>query len=69
MQSLNHLFIEDGLICSFTNYQLSGFMQQKPRKAGKLPVKKAVNTVGQQEDGTWVLKPKLYINSLGELVW
>ena len=44
-------------------------MQQKPRKAGKLPVKKAVNTVGQQEDGTWVLKPKLYINSLGELVW
>lgn len=68
MQLINHSFVEGCLTCSFNDYQLSEFMQQKLKKAGKLPVKKAVNTVGQQDDGTWVLGPKLYINGLGELV-
>ena len=68
MQLINHSFIEGGLTCSFNDYQLSEFIQQKLRKAGKLPVKKAVNAVGQQDDGTWVLGPNLYMNGQGELV-
>jgi hypothetical protein len=68
MQQVNHSFIEGGLTCSFNDYQLAEFIQQKLRNTGKLPIKKAVKSVGQQEDGIWVLGPDLYIDMGGQLV-
>lgn len=68
MQQLNHSFGVGGLTCSFNDFQLAEFIQQKVRRAGRLPVNKAVEAGGQQEDGTWVLGPKVYIDSKGELI-
>ena len=66
MQLLNHSYGEGGLTCGFNDYQLSEFIQQKRRKAGKLPKGKAVVKVGPQDDGSWVLGPNIYISSAGE---
>lgn len=68
MQQLNHSFQEGGLTCSFNDFQLAEFIQQKRRKAGKLPILKAVEKVGKQNDGTWVLGPDVYIDAYGTLL-
>ena len=68
MQQLNHSFREGGLICSFNDFQLAEFIQQKLRSEGKLRTKKAVGAVGEQDDGTWVFGPDVYFSSKGELV-
>lgn len=68
IQQLNYSFGEGGLTCSFNDYQLSEYTQQKRRKAGKLPSGKAVKQVGIQEDGSWVLGPNLYIDQNGEML-
>ena len=39
----------------------SEFIKQKLRRAGKLAVMKAVEMIGQQKNGTWVLGPDVYI--------
>ena len=68
MQQLNHSFTEGGLICTFNDFQLAEFIQQKLRSEGKLRTKKAVGAVGEQDDGTWVFGPDVYFSSKGELV-
>ena len=68
MQQLNRSYGEGGLTCGFNDFQLAEFIQQKMRNAGRLPTKKAVQKVGPQEDGTWVLGPDIYINPEGEII-
>lgn len=48
--------------------QLAEFIQHKRMSSGKLGVKTAVNKVGPQADGTWVLGPSLYFSQKGELI-
>lgn len=57
-----------GLTCSMNDFQLSEYIQQRIRKQGKLPLKTAVEKVGLQKDGTWVLGPGIYISSQGFLL-
>ena len=54
-----------GIICLTL---LAEFIHQKMRNVGRLPTKKAVQKVGPQEDGTWVLGPDIYINPEGEII-
>ncbi len=68
MQQINQSSHEGGLTCSFNDYQLAEFVQHKLRNLRRLPHKKAVHTVGPQQDGYWVLGPSLYFNDGGELV-
>ena len=65
MHLLNHSYGEGGLTCGFNDYQLAEYIQQKRRKAGKLPGGKAVMKVGPQEDASWVLGPNTYISPTG----
>ncbi len=58
---------EGGLTSFFNDYQLAEFIQHRRRKSGKLPVKHAVEHVGPQADGTWVLGPNLFFDSEGIL--
>ncbi len=67
MLQLNYSFEEGGLTCSFNDFQLAEYIQQKRRHVGKLESTKAVKQVGLQEDGTWVLGPNLYFTPDGEL--
>lgn len=57
MEQLNSSIKEGGLTCSFNDFQLSEYIQQKRRKTGRIPVKHAVEKVGPQSDGSWVLSP------------
>ena len=98
MAQLNFSYKLGGLTCSFNDYQLAEFIQQRRRSAGKLPVKScgacraakgwdlgigtisflrsagklpvktAVEHVGPQEDGTWVLGPSLFFDKYGSLL-
>ena len=67
MQQINFSHSEGGLTCSFNDYQLAEYIQHRRRNAGKLPVKTAVNHVGPQPDGSWVLGPTLFISKKGTL--
>ena len=60
MQQLNFSYTEGGLTCSFNDYQLSEFIRHRRRQVGSLPVKKAVEYVGPQSDGTWILGSALF---------
>ena len=66
MQQINSSH-EGGLTCSFNDYQLAEFIQILRRRSGALPVKKAVEHVGIQEDGTWVFGPKTFFDRNGSL--
>jgi hypothetical protein len=57
MQQINFSHKEGGLTCSFNEYQLAEFIQNRRRKSGNLPIKYAVEHVGPQSDGSWVLGP------------
>ncbi len=61
MLQLNYSFQEGGLTCSFNDFQLAEYIQQKRRHVGKLESTKAVKQVGLQEDGTCVLGPNLLL--------
>jgi hypothetical protein len=53
---------EGGLTCSLDNREVTQFWQVKKRKAGQIPKKRAVATVGKQHDNnTWVLSHTLQI--------
>ena len=65
MQQINFSHSEGGLTCSFNDYQLSEYIQHRRRNTGKLPVKHAVDHVGPQPDGSWVLGPSLFISITG----
>lgn len=66
IQQINHSHHERGLTCSFNDYQLSEFIQHRRRQSGQLPVKYAVEHVGPQSDGSWVLGPSLYFDGDGK---
>ena len=67
MLRINFSQSQGGLTCSFNDYQLAEYIQHRRRSAGKLPVKVAVESVGPQLDGSWVLGPDLFFNSQGTL--
>lgn len=56
-----------GLTCSLNDYQLSEYVQHRLRRQGKLPVKYAVEKVGPQSNGWWVLGSDVCISSSGKL--
>ena len=59
-----------GLTCSFSNQELTRFLQFLKRSQGSsIAIKKATPIVGKQGDReTWVINPNLYLNSKGEVV-
>ena len=68
MRELNNSYTFACLQCSFTDTQLSEFIQYKRRETGHIPVKHAVSHVGKQDDGMWVLGDNIYISPDGKLV-
>ena len=67
MQQINFAHSEGGLTCSFNDFQLAEYIQHRRRSAGRLPSKIAVEHVGPQPDGSWVLGPSLFLCSQGML--
>ena len=67
MQQINFSRNVGGLTCPFSDYQLSEFIQHRRRDGGRLPVKIAVDHVGPQPNGSWVLGPSLFFSSQGML--
>lgn len=67
MQQINYSHKEGGLTCSFNDYQLAEFIENRRRKSGTLSVKTAVEHVGPQLDGSWVLGPSVFIDKTGVL--
>ncbi len=67
MLQLNFSHSEGGFTCSFNDYQLAEFIQHQCRASETLPTKDAVEYVGPQSDGSWVLGPKLFIDSQGSI--
>lgn len=55
-------------MCSFTDKEVSEFIQAKKRRCGPLNTKKAVSMVGRQANGSWVLNEKLIVGPDGEEV-
>ena len=53
------------LQCSFSDKELSEFIQFKKRQSQPIPKKYAVSHVGRHEDGTWVLGSNAYFASNG----
>ena len=68
MSQLNFSHSYGRLTCSFNDYQLAEYIEHRRRAAGQLPVKYAVERVGPQGDGSWVLGPALFFNRRGELL-
>ena len=66
MRELNGSYKIACLQCSFSDKELSEFIQVKKRKKRPLPVKHAVSHVGLQADSTWVLGSNCYVSSSGE---
>ena len=54
-------------MCSFTDKELSEYVQEK-RQHGEIETKRAVSRVGCQDNGLWVLNEKLIINADGKEV-
>lgn len=67
MRELNASYRLACLQCSFSDKELSEFIQFKKRKE-TLPVKYAVAHVGMQPDGVWVLGNSVCISGEGELM-
>lgn len=65
MQQINFSYSEGGLTCSFNDYQLAEFIQHRRRESGQLLVKNAIEHVGRQLDGSWVLGPGLFLDNKG----
>lgn len=55
-------------MCSFTDKELSEFIQAKKRIHGTLEIKHAVAYVGKQANGYWVLNSELTVNEDGDRV-
>ena len=53
------------LQCSFSDKELSEFIQFKKRQSQPISKKYAVSHVGRHEDGTWVLGSNAYFASNG----
>ena len=68
MRELNGSYKLACLQCSFSDKELSEFIQFKKRKAQALPVKFAISHVGLQPDGTWILGNQAYFSSEGKAI-
>ena len=68
MKCLNSSYKLACLQCSFSDKEVSEYIQHKKREAAMLPRKYAVKRVGKQPDGTWVLSPNVYLSSKGDLI-
>ena len=68
MRELNGSYKLACLQCSFSDRELSEFIQFKKRSTRPLPLKSAVSHVGLQADGTWVLGRNAYFSSDGEAI-
>ncbi len=66
IRELNASYKQACLQCSFSDKELSEYIQFKKRKSVDLPVKYAVSNVGQQSDSVWVLGSGVYISDEGE---
>jgi len=55
-------------MCSFTDKEVSEFIQAKKRRDGHLETKKAVSRVGRQENGSWVLNEEVLVGVSGQQV-
>lgn len=66
MQQINFSH-KGGLTCLFNDYHLAEFIQNSKSKSGNLSIKSAVEHVGPQSDGSWVLGPSLFIDKEGVL--
>lgn len=65
MKCLNSSYKSACLQCSFSDKEVSEYIQHKKRESATLPRKYAVKKVGKQPDGTWVLSQKVYLSSTG----
>lgn len=68
MKELSCSFRQACLSCSFSDKQLSAFLEFLKRQCQNLPKKYAVAAVGMQPDGSWVLGKDVYINGSGEAI-
>ena len=66
IRELNASYKKACLQCSFSDKELSEYIQFKKHKEVTLPVKYAVSHVGMQSDGVWVLGSRIYISDEGE---
>ena len=55
-------------MCSFTDKEISEFIQFKKRRDGHLDTKRAVSKVGLQNNGSWVLNDQVIIAPDGRAV-
>ena len=68
MRCLNFSYKLACLQCSFSDKEVSEYLQFKKRQSVQLPKKNAEMKVGKQPDGTWVLSSNSHVTSTGELV-
>lgn len=66
IRELNASYKQACLQCSFSDKELSEYIQFKKRKNVTLPVKYAVSNVGLQSDDVWVLGSNIYISDEGD---
>lgn len=62
LRELNSSYKHACLQCSFSDKEVSEFIQYKKRTTAALPVKFAVSHVGMQADGSWVLGSSAHIS-------
>ena len=68
MRLVNWSYRVGCLHCSFSDKELCDFIQEKKRKATPVSKKYAVERIGRQRDGTWVLGKGAYFNPSGESI-
>lgn len=67
MRMINCSYKIGCLSCTFTEKELSEYLQNKKR-ASQISRKNAVQSIGQQNDTTWVLAENVHLSSLGEVI-
>ena len=67
MKCLNSSYKLACLQCSFSDKELSEFIQFK-KQTSEFQKKKAVNQIGLQTDGSWVMASNVYLSPKGELM-
>ena len=68
MRCLNSSYKLACLQCSFSDKELGEYIQFKKCEASRLPKKYAVQTVGQQADGSWVLASNAHLSQTGNVI-
>ena len=68
MRLVNWSYRVGCLHCAFSDKELCDFVQEKKRKQLSISKKYAVETIGKQRDGTWVLGQDAYFNCTGAAI-